>query len=111
MRGSLTGASLDDIPDGYYANPAAFTAPDAGTWGTAGRNSIRGPKTYSLNANVSRAFTLTSRSSLEWRLDVTNLLNRVTYSSIGSLVGSSQFGLPTGTTGMRQIRTNLQWRF
>ena len=111
VRGSLTGASLDDIPDGYYANPAAFTAPEAGTWGTAGRNSIRGPKTYSLNANISRAFTLTSRSSLEWRMDVTNLLNRVTYSSIGTLVGSSQFGVPTGTTGMRQIRTNLQWRF
>lgn len=111
VRGSLTGASLDDIPEGHYANPAAFTAPEPGTWGTAERNSLRGPKTFSLNANINRSFTLTSRSALEWRIEITNLLNRVTYSSIGSLVGSSQFGLPTGTTGMRQIRTNLQWRF
>jgi hypothetical protein len=111
MRASLTGASLSDIPDGYYANPDAFTAPAPGTWGNAARNSIRGPHPFTLDANFSRSFTLSPRMSFEWTTNVTNLLNYVTYSSISSIVGASQFGLPIGSTPARRIRSSLRWRF
>src|SRR4029079_4709564 len=94
VRAALTGASLKDIPDGYYANPDAFTAPAPGTWGNAGRNSIRGPRPFTLDANFSRSFPMKNRMNLEWQTNVTNLLNYVTYSSISSIVGASQFGLP-----------------
>jgi hypothetical protein len=49
--------------------------------------------------------------NLEWQTNVTNLLNYVTYSSISSIVGASQFGLPIGSTPARRIRTSLRWRF
>ena len=111
MRASLTGASLTDIPDGYFANPDAFMIPETGTWGTASRNSIRGPRTFSLDASFSRAFTLSQRMTFEWTTNVTNLLNVDTYSSINAIVGASQFGLPTGTTPARRIRSSLRWRF
>jgi hypothetical protein len=111
VRPDLTGASLDDIPDGYYANPAAFAAPALGTWGNAGRNSIRGPNQFTLNAGISRAFPIQGRLTLNWNLNATNVLNRVTYSSIDTVVGSPEFGLPTATNPMRRITTNFSVSF
>src|SRR5262249_19109589 len=55
IRASATGIP-NDAPEGYYLNPAAFTAPAPGTWGTAGRNSIVGPRQFNVNAGVGRTF-------------------------------------------------------
>ena len=35
------------------------------------------------------------RLTFDWRLDASNVLNRVTYSAVSTVVGSPQFGLPT----------------
>jgi hypothetical protein len=110
MRADRTAASTDDIPDGFYINPAAYTTP-VGHFGTAGRNSERGPKQFNLNMNVTRTFVLTQRFNMDWRLDVTNLLDRVTYSAINTTVGSPQFGLPIAANTMRQIKTSVRLRF
>jgi hypothetical protein len=111
VRADLTGAPIDAAPDGYYANPGAFAPPAPGTWGTAARNSIRGPGSFSFNAGLTRQFPLRNRLSLNWTISATNILNRVTYSSINTTVGSSQFGLPIATSGMRRITTSLSTRF
>lgn len=111
VRAALTGAPVDDIPRGYYANPAAYTAPAPGQWGNAGRNSITGPAQFSLNGGLSRSFLLNNRLTLDWRLDATNLLNRVTYSSINVIVGSPQFGLPIQANTMRRLQTTARLRF
>ncbi len=52
---------------------------------------------------MSRAFLLSNRVTLDWRLDATNLLNRVTYTSINTIVGSPQFGLPIQANTMRRV--------
>jgi hypothetical protein len=111
VRANLTGASLDDVPDGYYANPAAFGPPAPGEWGNAPRNSIRGPSQFSLNATASRNFSVRNRYSFNWSLNATNVLNRVTYSNINTTVGSEQFGLPIGTGTMRRISTRINVSF
>ena len=111
VRAALTGVSPDSIPKGYYANPAAYTAPAPGQWGTAGRNSITGPAQFSLNGGLSRSFLLSNRLTLDWRIDATNLLNRVTYSSINVVVGSPQFGLPIQANTMRRVQTIARLRF
>src|SRR5262249_47082378 len=87
LRPALTGAPVDPAP-GYYLSPAAYTAPASGQWGNAGRNSARGPRQFSLNASVGRTFLFGDRLNLDWRLDVTNLLNQVTYASVNTVVGS-----------------------
>lgn len=110
IRANLTGASVD-APEGYYLNPAAYVAPARGEWGNAGRNSARGPAQFSLNAGVSRQFALTQRFNLEWRIDATNVLNRVTYSTVNTIVGSSQFGLPIRANNMRRMQSSLRLRF
>ena len=110
IRASLTGASTD-APAAYYLNPAAYTAPATGTWGNAGRNSGRGPAQFSLNAGVTRTFPWGSRINLDYRIDATNVLNRVTYTNVYNLIGSPQFGLPSDTNQMRKITTSLRVRW
>jgi hypothetical protein len=110
IRGELTGAT-NEAPEGYFANPAAYTDPAPGRWGTAGRNSIIGPAQFGLNAGVTRTFLWGDRLNVDWRIDATNVLNRVTYSSVNTLVGSPQFGLPNRANTMRKIQTSLRLRF
>jgi hypothetical protein len=98
-------------PDGYYLDPTAYGAPAAGRWGNAGRNSARGPGQFSLNAGVSRSFLLNQRLTLDWRIDATNVLNRVIFSSINPIVGSPQFGLPNRANSMRKIQSTMRLRF
>jgi len=111
IRADVGGASTGDIAPGFYANPAAFVAPASGRWGNAGRNSIRGPSQFSLNAGAGRSFLWGDRLSLDWRVDATNILNRVTYSGVNTIVGSSQFGLPIQANVMRKLQSTLRLRF
>jgi hypothetical protein len=54
---------------------------------------------------------LNNRLTFDRRLDATNLLNRVTYSSINVIVGSPQFGLPVQANTMRRLQTTARLRF
>jgi hypothetical protein len=110
IRASLTGES-PDAPDGYYLNPAAYATPAPGQWGNAGRNSARGPAQFGLNAGIMRTFPWGNRLQLDWRIDAANVLNTVTYSSVNTLVGSPQFGLPSAANHMRRVQTSLRARF
>ena len=110
IRASVTGAAAG-APDGYYLNPSAYAAPAAGQWGNAGRNSITGPRQFSLDAGLGRTFLWGDRLNLDWRLNATNVLNRVTYAAVNTYVGSPQFGLPTVANSMRKIQATLRLRF
>ena len=110
IRASLTGVSTN-APAGYYLNPAAYTAPAAGEWGNAGRNSARGPKQFVVNAGITRTFPWGSRVNLDYRIDATNVLNSVTFSSVNTLIGNQQFGLPSAANEMRRIQTSLRMRW
>jgi hypothetical protein len=111
VRPRLTGAPPDAAPPGSYANPAAYATPLPGTWGDAGRNSIRGPAQFSMDMSVSRAFRLVGSWNLEWRVSATNVLNRVTFASIDTIITSPQFGFPTVANPMRRIHTTVRVRF
>jgi hypothetical protein len=110
-RPSLTGEPIKTTADGSYANPAAFAVPAAGEWGTAARNSIGGPAQFSMNGSITRTFRIGERVSLDWRVDATNLLNRVTFAGVNTLITSPQFGLPNRTNDMRKLRTSFRFRF
>jgi len=94
----------------FYANPAAFAAP-IGHWGTAGRNSIRGPAQFALNASVGRSFLWGERFTVDWRIDATNALNVVTYTGVNTIVGSPEFGLPIQANAMRKLQSSVRVRF
>ena len=111
IRPDYTGAPLYNAPSGFFLNPAAYTAPQAGQWGNAGRNSITGPSQFALNASLGRVFRASERLSLDFRVDATNALNHVTFPSWNSIVTSAQFGLPNPANPMRSLQTTLRLRF
>jgi hypothetical protein len=111
IRASVVGASAGVAPPGYFLDPSHYAAPAAGEWGTAGRNSARGPAEFSFDASVGRSFDVGHERTIEWRVDATNVLNRVTYADVNALVGSPQFGLPDRANAMRTLRMTLRWSF
>ena len=110
-RPSLTGESLDADADNLYVNPLAFAAPAPGEWGNAPRNAFTGPSQFSMNASLARTFRLGERFNVDWRVDATNVLNRVTFNRVVSQINSPQFGLANSTNDMRRIRTSFNVRF
>jgi hypothetical protein len=111
IRPDVTGASVHAAPAGLNLNPAAYTAPAPGAWGTAGRNSITGPDQFSLNASLARSFRVKARYNLDLRVDSTNLLNHAVFTSWNTTINNSQFGLPVAANAMRSLEATLRLRF
>jgi hypothetical protein len=109
LRANATGLPID--ASGTLFNTAAFAAPQSGQWGNAGRNTIPGPATFSLNSQMARTFRLGERRTLDFQLQATNILNHVTITNWGTVVGSSTFGLASSAAGMRKMTANLRLRF
>ena len=111
LRPSLTGAPLY-ISEGHTRlNASAYSAPASGMWGTAPRNSVGGPNTFSLDGALQRTFRPTSRFYLDARIDATNLLNHVVFSTWNTTFGNAQFGQPIAASQMRSLQTTLRLRF
>jgi trimeric autotransporter adhesin len=119
IRPKLTGASVYAAPSGFHLNAAAYTAPQAGEWGDAGRNSITGPGQFTFNASLARTFRLKDRYNLDARVDSTNLLNHVVFTGWNTTLNpgsnpalnSPLFGLPTTANAMRSLQTTMRLRF
>ncbi len=113
LRPNYTGASVYNAGSGLSLNPAAYSAPLSGQYGDAGRDSITGPAQFSLNASAGRTFRLSDRLSGDLRIDSTNPLNHVTYTSWNTTFGSAQFGLPPpgAANGMRSLIVGFIVRF
>ena len=110
VRASLT-TTPGKRPVGYYFDPAAFAPPAPGEWGSAKRNSLRGPAQFNFDSGIARTFTFGKRLNMDWRIDATNVLNRVTYSGVNVLAGSPQFGLPNRANSMRRLQSTIRLRF
>jgi hypothetical protein len=111
IRPDLTGEPIYQATDGYHLNVAAYKAPVAGQWGAAGRNSITGPDEFSLDAALARTFQLRTTLNLDVRMDATNLLNHVSFTSWNSTVNSTTFGLPAAANEMRTLQITARLRF
>jgi hypothetical protein len=110
-RADATGADIT-AGSGFF-NPLAFTIPPLGRFGDAGRDTIPGLPRASLNLGFGRSFNLSSdnRRRIEIRADAGNLTNHVNYTSVGTVVNASNYGLPLATAGMRSVTGTLRFRF
>jgi hypothetical protein len=64
-----------------------------------------------MDAGLTRTFLMGDRLQLDWRVDGRNILNRVTFSSINTVVGNTLFGLAQQANQMRKVTTTIQLRF
>ncbi len=111
IRPDLTGTPIYSAPAGYHLNANAFSAPAAGAWGTARRDSITGPDPFTLNGAMSRTFRLHNPFNLDVRVDGTNVLNHASFTGWNTVVNSTTFGLPAATNPMRSLQLTARLRF
>jgi hypothetical protein len=111
IRPDPTGAHIYAAPAGLHLNPAAYSAPLTGQWGTASRNSITGPSQFSLDSSVNRTFRPNARFFLDLKVSATNMLNHPVFTGWNTTVNSTQFGLPLSPNAMRSLETQLRLRF
>ncbi len=93
-----------------WFNRAAFTAPVNG-YGTASRNSIRGPGTIASDASLSRTVSLGDTRTFEARVTANNVFNTVQYNGINTALDSATFGQVTGTAAQRSLLFIARYRF
>ena len=103
-----------------WINPAAFSAPAAGTFGNAGRDIARGPNLYQLDLGLEKQFPVTERLAIQFRTEVFNIFNRAQYGDpLSDVTVPAQFGsiqstinkTPVGTGTPRQIQFMLRLSF
>ena len=111
IRADYTGADPYAAPAGLFLNPSAYTAPAAGQWGNAGRNTLTGPGQFTMNASAARTFRWGDRLNADLRVDLTNALNHPVFPSWNTVITSAQFGLPNPAGQMRTVQTVLRVRF
>lgn len=90
---------------GSYFNPAAFAPVTTVNFGNAGRDILRGPGVFNVNASLFRNFRLTERFALQFRAEAFNLTNTPQFGQPGATVSSATFvnGAITSLNGYTQI--------
>jgi trimeric autotransporter adhesin len=111
LRPSLTGAPIYSGQNRAHLNAAAYAQPAPGLFGNAGRNSITGPNTFSLDGGMQRTFRPSKHFFLDARINATNVLNHAVYSSWTTTLANTQFGLPQSVNPMRSLEATMRLRF
>jgi len=113
--------SAPHTPELWF-NPAAFTEPTLGQFGTSGKGVIKGPGVNVFSAGLHKDFAWGERAKLRWEMTATNILNHpnwvnpvtdITDSSVGVI--TSDGGVTSGSVGdragPRQFRMGLRFQF
>ncbi len=94
-----------------WFNTAAFTAPPAGQYGNARRNSIEGPGQVVFDMSFNKVIPMKESRSLEIRASASNTFNHPNFTSIDTTVNSPTFGEVVGAGAMRTITMTARFRF
>jgi hypothetical protein len=112
-----TCVSLDGVGTGFFDLPTVISpVPNVGaalpTPGNLGRNTFTGPGWSNFDFSVMKDTRITETKMLQFRAEFFNILNQATFGTPGENLGSSNFGISTGTqTAERQIQFGLRFIF
>ncbi len=94
-----------------WFNTSAFTVNALGTFGNAGRNSLRGPAYQTLDMGLHKTFSFTDRVRTQFRLEAFNALNRANFNIPNSNRSSGDFGRITTAQDARILQMALRFWF
>ncbi len=80
-----------------WVNPAAFSIPASGTFGNLGRNAFRARRISDVDFALAKEISLAERTTVRFRADVFNVLNRAQYAPPNSDFSQATFGEITTT--------------
>jgi len=99
-------------PGNPFYNPAAFASVTTVRFGTSGRNILRAPAVFNINASMFRTFPITERVNLQFRAESYNFSNTPHFSAPSANVSSGNFMIITGAAqDQRQFRLALKMTF
>ena len=74
------------------------------TFGNAGRNILRGPKSLATDLSLMKNFVLHGDVRFQFRVEMYNVFNNVNYSAPNATLGNANFGVITGADALRRIQ-------
>jgi hypothetical protein len=98
-------------PGQKFFDVTAFGQPGANRWGTAGRNTVRGPGMINYDFSVFKIFPMYERAKLEFRSEFYNLTNSPHFNNPVSNFNAGNFGEVTSAYGQRNIQFALRLTF
>jgi hypothetical protein len=110
----VSGQDPNDGPQtiAQWFNTAAFSRPDAFTYGNAGRNIVRGPGILSTDLSVIRNVRFGGTRSLQLRLEAFNLFNEPIWNDPDTNMSSATYGrIITTRSPMRELQLGVKFSF
>ena len=89
-----------------YLNPASFSMPAAGGYGTFVKGGLVGPQYADWDVSAARRFPITERVGVVFRAEYFNVLNHTNFGDPNSAAGAGTFGQITSTTPQNATITN-----
>ena len=81
------------------------------TYGSLGRNALRGPGAFNTDLSLSKIFRVGEKAGLELRADAFNLFNAVEFSNPDTNIGDPSFGQISNTADPRIMQLALHLKF
>jgi hypothetical protein len=111
QRPDLVGDALATASRRQYLNPSAFALPPAGTFGNLGAYALFYPWYNNWDASLQKSFPITEKVQARFRAELYNFPNHLSYTTVSTTVGSSNFGQVTGATDPRTLQLALRLSF
>ncbi len=89
-----------------YLNPASFTIPALGSYGTFVKGSLVGPAYANWDVSIARRFPLKNQAALQFRTEYFNVLNHTNFGDPNMSATGSSFGRITSTSPQNGNYTN-----
>jgi hypothetical protein len=96
---------------GTYFDTSAFARVTDVRFGNVGRNTLRGPGAVNLDMGLFRAFRLTDRFNLQFRVEAFNVTNTPHFDNPDNDANSSDFGKVLSTNGDAALGRSREFRF
>jgi hypothetical protein len=114
-RAVLTGESVERPESAdkqrMFFNTGAFGINPIGTFGTVGRGTITGPSLTSWNVGLFKRWSISERTSVQFRAEFFNMLNNVNLYTPQTNVASGSFGRITSAEDPRIMQFGLKLLF
>jgi Carboxypeptidase regulatory-like domain/TonB dependent receptor len=94
-----------------WLNPAAFSIPAVGTYGTLGPTTVSGPGSIRIDTAVTRTFKVREKQTVEFRVEAFNVANHVNPNNPSASLNNQNFGKITSAQDPRIMQFALKYVF
>lgn len=99
---------LDNPTPNRWFDVTAYSRPDPGTQGTAGRNTVRGPGTEQIDVSLLKRVSIRS-TRIEFRWEIFNVLNHPNFGNPDTNISNATAGVISSADDGRNMQFGLRF--